>query len=101
MNRSLSISESYWGYAAIAARMGWRSIKPLYRHIRRYSFPAYKRIDPRNRFRALWFTHEGLILRWELTMAQHERERLLAKQPEIVTPRIRPTACQKKARLTW
>jgi hypothetical protein len=65
MKQSLTVSESYWGYAAIAARMGWRSIKPLYRHIKQHSFPAYKRIDPRNRFRVMWFTHEGLILRWE------------------------------------
>lgn len=96
MNQNLTISQSYWGYAAIGARMGWRSIKPLYRHIRRYAFPAYKRIDPRNRFRAMWFTHEGLILRWELTMAQHERERLLAKQEEVVTRRARPSATQRK-----
>jgi hypothetical protein len=82
MKQSLTVSESYWGYAAIAARMGWRSIKPLYRHIKQHSFPAYKRIDPRNRFRVMWFTHEGLILRWELILAQDERERLLARQDQ-------------------
>jgi hypothetical protein len=70
----------YWGFREIGRRMGWHSIKPLYRHIAQYAFPAYKRIDPRNRFRVLWFTHEGLVVRWELMMAQAERERLLAKQ---------------------
>ncbi len=71
---------AYWGFRGIAKRMGWRTIKPFYRYMRAYAFPAYKRVDPHNRFRRLWYSNEALVQQWEWTMVKFERERLLARQ---------------------
>ncbi len=72
----------YWGFCAIAKRMNWRTLKTLHRHMRSLAFPAFKRTDPRNHFRRCWYTNEALIQRWELAMANCERERLVANQEE-------------------
>jgi hypothetical protein len=53
----------YWGSREIARRMGWKSTKPLRRHIKALAFPAYKRRDPRNPLRVLYYSHEALIQR--------------------------------------
>jgi hypothetical protein len=73
----------YWGAPTIAQRMGWKSTKPLHRYIKAYAFPAFKRRDPRNPLRTLWYSNEVLIGRWEVVMAQMERERVLARETEL------------------
>lgn len=71
-----------WGGAAICQRMGWKSLKPLRWHIKRRAFPAFKRRDPRNPLRVMWYSNEALISRWEWLMVQAERERLSAHDEE-------------------
>jgi hypothetical protein len=77
----------YWGAPTIAQRMGWKSVKPLHRYIKVYAFPAFKRRDPRNPLRTLWYSNEALISRWEWLMVQAERERVLAREAELIDER--------------
>ena len=72
----------YWGFVKIGKRMHWRSIKALHRHIRAYAFPVFKRVDPKNHFRRVWYSNESLISRWEWIMVEFERERFIARDQE-------------------
>jgi len=63
--------QGYFGLETIAARMGVSKTTILAWH-RRYLFPLYsRRIGPRT----VWYTHEGLIERWEVErcVAEHKR----------------------------
>ncbi len=69
----------YWGLVAISSRMGWRSKDTPVKQKLSNNFLMYRRrkgSDPRWR----WYTHDGLIQAWEISMCQAQREGMLARQ---------------------
>ncbi len=64
----------FWGAAQIAERLGYRNIKSFYRAYYRGQIPAYRRRDPRNPKRLIWYSSEAMVLLGEMTMAKRQFE---------------------------
>jgi hypothetical protein len=74
----------YWGAPAICKRLGWspRSAGRIKELILKYGIPAYLRVDPRNKFRRIYYMSESATTAWELANAMAYRERLKVEQEE-------------------
>ena len=74
----------YWTARAILQRLGWKpgSASRLPELIKRYSIPAWLRVDPHNKFKRTYYSSEQALLAWELSRAKFYRQQLLAKEEE-------------------
>ncbi len=72
----------FWGAAQIAERLGYRSRRSFYLALHQGRVPAYRRRDPRNSRRIIWFSSESMILTGEMNMALQERDRVRAEREE-------------------
>lgn len=72
----------FWGGPAIARRLGYRNVKSFYRAYAEGRVFAYKRRDPRDSRRTLWYSNETLILTAELALVQRHRGEWEARREE-------------------
>jgi len=72
----------YFGAKAILTRLGYKSLKILYRLKMDHGLPCYLKADPRNPRRRMYYASEQMLLAWELAMSTVDRNRLQAKRDE-------------------
>jgi len=65
----------YFTLKSIAKRLGYATEVTILRLIRQKGLPAYKR---RTKTRDRWYTNDDLIRIWELSMAEQDRQKLIA-----------------------
>ena len=70
--------EHYWGAQAITERLGLRNLKSFHRYYARGWVFAFKRRDPRNPRRIMWYSNSDLMARCELIRCQYERNEFQA-----------------------
>ena len=68
----------YWGLKDIATRLSLNRPGTAQEWYRRYSLPIMLRRRGSHP-RKIWYTHEGLLQKWELVFTERQREELLAK----------------------
>ena len=73
------MTQHHWGAKAIMARIGLKDHRRLPHWIQKHSLPAFLRRDPHHP-KSIYYASERLILLWELTLAKHYREELVAKE---------------------
>jgi len=72
--------EHYWGAREIARRLGYRNEKSFYRAWRQGRVLAFKRRDPRDPRRTLWYSNSDMMARCELAQHLVQWEEFLATQ---------------------
>ena len=72
--------EHYWGRQAIAERLGYRNAKSFDRAYRQGRVFAYKRRDPRDPRRTLWYSNSQLMAQCEFALHRVQWEEFRAKQ---------------------
>ncbi len=70
----------FWGAHAIAQRLGFKNVKSFYLAYAQGRVAAYRRRDPKDSRRVLWYSNESLFLMCELSMAKQQHERWRAEQ---------------------
>jgi hypothetical protein len=77
----------YWGLQSIATRLSLARPSTALEWYRRYGLPMMLRRRGSHP-RKVWYTHEGLLQKWELAFIQRQREELSAQPKRQVR---RPT----------
>ena len=72
--------EHLWGAQAIAVRLGYRNPKSFYRAWRQGRVFAFRRRDPRDSRRILWYSNSELVSKSEIMQFRFQFEDFLAKQ---------------------
>jgi hypothetical protein len=81
--------QEYWGLQSIATRLSLNRPSTALDWYRRYGIPMYLRRRG-NHPRKIWYTHEGLLQKWELVFIKEQREHLLAQPRRQVRRRRGP-----------
>ena len=79
----------YWGLKDIATRLSLNRPGTALEWYRRYSLPIMLRRRGSHP-RKIWYTHEGLLQKWELAFIERQREELLAKPKRQVRRSTQP-----------
>ncbi len=72
--------EHFWGALSITHRLGLRDIKSFHRYYARGWVFAFKRRDPRNPRRIMWYTNSDLMAKCEIARCQFQLKEFLDKQ---------------------
>ena len=70
----------FWGAKAITERLGLRNVKSFYYAFQQGRVFAFKRADPRNPCRRVWYSNSDLIGRCELAQVRLQLNQCLAKK---------------------
>lgn len=79
----------YWGLQSIATRLGLARPSTALVWYRRFGLPMMVRRRGSHP-RKIWWTHEGLLQKWELVCIERQREEMLAKPKRQVRSHAQP-----------
>ncbi len=78
--------EHFWSAKNIAKRLGYSTANSFHRAYRQGRVLAFKRRDPRDPRRTLWYSNSDMMARCELAQHKLQWEEFLAKQPHNQDP---------------
>ena len=82
MTHTVTELKHFWGARAIAQRLGYRNEKSFLLAWKQGRAPAFRRRDPKNSRRVLWYSNENLILLGEFIMVQQQHDQWRADREE-------------------